>query len=106
MVLCHICGDMALQDPRSYGHLLRDPVSNNGAPCEGCPLHFCYRHLYLNWDGAMCQRSKYLFMNDDPDHTTHALVAHWVSWGPLQGYAGMSPPSLCLLTSVALILNS
>ncbi|KAL3485992.1 hypothetical protein BJX62DRAFT_242409 [Aspergillus germanicus] len=26
-------------------------------------------------------------MNDEPVHTTHALVAHWISWGPLQGYA-------------------
>ncbi|KAL3441854.1 hypothetical protein BJX65DRAFT_313392 [Aspergillus insuetus] len=78
---------MALRDPRSCGHLLRDPVSNNGAPCDGCPLYFCYRHLYLNWDGAMCQRAKHLFLNDEPVHTTHALVAHWIAWGPLQGYA-------------------
>jgi hypothetical protein len=41
----------------------------------------------------MCQRAKHLFMNDEPIHTTHALVAHWISWGPLQGYDGKSPPS-------------
>ncbi|KAJ0425020.1 hypothetical protein BJY00DRAFT_308904 [Aspergillus carlsbadensis] len=86
MVLCHICEECAVRDPTSFGHLIRDPIANNGAPCDGCPLVFCWRHLYLNHDGCMCQRAKHFFMNDEPATTTHALVAHWLAWAPLRGW--------------------
>ncbi|KAL2847581.1 hypothetical protein BJX68DRAFT_267985 [Aspergillus pseudodeflectus] len=85
MVLCHVCEECALRDPTSFGHLLRDPVANNGARCTGCPLYFCYRHLYLNHDGAMCQRAKQFFMHDEPITSTHALIAHWLACVPLRG---------------------
>jgi hypothetical protein len=91
MVLCHVCEECALRDPTSFGHLVRDPVANNGARCNGCPLYFCYRHLYLNHDGAMCQRAKQFFMHDEPITTTHALIAHWLACVPLRGDNGKPP---------------